>query len=468
MDMKDILAQIFKSAGVESPDLQNASPDAINGAMSSFPPSSFDVGVSNTTVPMAGKIEGSDTPTSMAPFPELPDTVKNFQWKNGLEDIKLPEPVQDIQTPPIALVAPPTAVKSVSKPETPADLSAVTSTDNDQAVREAAKAELEKRKGRNALTEAGAGIGDAISASASAFGGNAPGGSMQRLAERHEREMDKDKGEIETKISNDPNSDVSKAYRQMVTQIAPELADQPAFQNMSAKMIGDKLPLIDTMMKAQAQKDSKEMGLKQIAAQKEATRATHDDQVQGKYEKEGRDVILKQLSNRSGGLGLQDSKVNQAIDLRQMINQNYDPKTGTYNIPPALHSELVLGLARLISPNGQIGIQMEQELKTKTAKEGLAKAFTYLTGVPMSGAPQDVIKMFVHSIDRQGETAEQLRDKYNEQLRQLMPTQLNDDVKNKLVQQEMGSRFTDYKSPKKLKSKSGQTSNKNNPLGLDL
>lgn len=403
----------------------------------------YDVNVSANTVTQNGRIEGSDVPS---PIP--------------VEDLQLPEPVPVEATPIVAPTKSATKLAAIAPKEEPSvDLSAITKGIPD---------ETPVRGKRNPLPILAGGIGDAISASASAFGGNAPGGSAQRIAESQDKDLDRQKAEADMKIQNDPNSAVSKNYRQMVLQIVPDLAKSPDFGNMSAKMIGDKLPMIDTMMKAQAQKDTKEMGMKQLAVYKDAANIAHNDQVQGKYEKEGRDVILKQLSNRSGGLGLQDSKVNQAIDLRQMINQNYNPKTDTYNIPPALHSELVLGLARLISPNGQIGIQMEQELKTKTAKEGLAKMYTYFTGVPVSGAPQDVIKMFIHSIDRQGDTAEALRDKYNEQMRNLMPTQLNDEVKQKLISQEMGSKFTDYKNPRKQKSKSGQPVGKGNPLGLDL
>lgn len=401
--------------------------------------SPYDVHVSDNTVTQNGKI-GNVMPSTPTPA----------------DDIVLPEP--PVETPASASVLPPIVDKTSVKEEPKIDTTAITAANPDP---------IPVRGKRNPLPILAAGAGDAISAAASAFGGNAPGGSMQREADRQDKDLDRMKTEQEEAIKSDPNSSISKNYRQMVLQMVPDLAKSGDFANMSAKMIGDKLPMIDTMMKAQSQKDIKEIGLKQIQAQKEIANQNHNDQVQGKYEKEGRDVIMKQLSNRSGGLGLQDSKVNQAIDLRQMINQNYDQKTDTYNIPPALHSELVLGLARLISPNGQIGIQMEQELKTKTAKEGLAKAFTYLTGVPMSGAPQDVIKMFVHSIDRQGETAEALRDKYNQQLRQLMPTQLHDDVKNKLMQQEMGSKFTDYKNPKKAASKPGQAT-KSDPLGLGL
>ncbi len=167
---------------------------------------------------------------------------------------------------------------------------------------------------------------------------------------------------------------------------------------------------------------------------------------QDKLEKEYRDNIQKVVSYRSGGLGLQDSKVNQAIDLRTLINQTYDPKTGNYNVPPSMHSELVLGLARLISPTGQIGIELEQELRQKTLREGATGALIYLGIVDprkAGGPTQDVAKLFVDSIDRQGSTAEKLRDKYIEGLRSRYPTRLDPKRREFLENSELASSFDD-------------------------
>lgn len=162
---------------------------------------------------------------------------------------------------------------------------------------------------------------------------------------------------------------------------------------------------------------------------------------QDRLEKIHADRLSKIVSSRSGGLGLQDSKVNQAIDLRNLVNQTYNPQTKTYDIPPSMHSELVLGLARLLSPNGTIGIELEQELKQKTAREGLANAMTYLTGTPFSGPPQDVAKLFVHSIDRQGLTSEKLRDKYLSDLKSFRPSGLDRKRAENLEKGSLGSSF---------------------------
>lgn len=180
---------------------------------------------------------------------------------------------------------------------------------------------------------------------------------------------------------------------------------------------------------------------------------------QDNLEKQYRTSLQRGLSNKSGGLGLQDAKVNQAIDLRTMINQYYDPKTGDFNIPPSIHSELVLGLARLVSPTGQVGVDMENLLRQKTAREGVANALIFLGLADPSkvgGPTQDVNKLFIDSIDRQGQTSEKLRDKYMDTLHKQSPFRLDEARRTHLDKEEFGSSFNDllqsspsYKAAKK-------------------
>lgn len=187
---------------------------------------------------------------------------------------------------------------------------------------------------------------------------------------------------------------------------------------------------------------------------------------QDKLEQQYKNDLNKGLSFRSGGLGLQDAKVNQAIDLRTMINQTYDPATGKYNIPPSLHSELVLGLARLVSPTGQVGVELMHDLQQKTLREGVAGSLIYLglADPKTAGGPtQDVAKLFIDSIDRQGETAEKLRDKYMDGIRQRAPSRLDSKRREYLEKSELGSSFVDllhnspsYKAEKRAAAGGGR------------
>lgn len=151
---------------------------------------------------------------------------------------------------------------------------------------------------------------------------------------------------------------------------------------------------------------------------------TNGDKTQNALEQQYRQVLLKEVSNRSGGIGLQDQKVNQAIHLKTLIDQ-YKDANGNYNIPTAQYYELVFGLANLVSPNGTTAESDRRELASKTASGDLKGALQYVTGVPQNGNTQAIIKNLVDSIDRQGGVSEDLRDQGVQFLHSLAPTDLD-------------------------------------------
>lgn len=153
-------------------------------------------------------------------------------------------------------------------------------------------------------------------------------------------------------------------------------------------------------------------------------RDTGSEKNQQKFEQQYRTVLQRGLSSRSGGLGLEDAKVQQANHLMAIFEQNYDPKTGDYNIPRVQLNELALGLARLTSPGGQAGEGMLKEFQQRTAKGDIAGALTYLTGQPIAANTQAITKMLKDSIERQGKTAETNREGEMSYLRGLAPTDL--------------------------------------------
>lgn len=155
---------------------------------------------------------------------------------------------------------------------------------------------------------------------------------------------------------------------------------------------------------------------------------------QSKYENQYRQVLQRTVSSRSGGLGLEDQKVNQALHLISIFDQNRDPKTGEYTIPKVLQMEVAMGLARLISPTGVVGEGTVNAINQRTAKGDLAGLVTYLTGTPVTGNTQDVFKMFKDSIERQGAVAESNRETYLDALRALAPTDLEEDRKTRMEQ----------------------------------
>lgn len=171
--------------------------------------------------------------------------------------------------------------------------------------------------------------------------------------------------------------------------------------------------------------EQKQNALISKAASDKETAQVKETTKQDALEKEYRQEKLKALSNRSGGMGLEDGKVNQAIHLESVFQQYEDPKTGEYKVPGVLYNELALGLARLLSPNGQVGVELMGELRQKSAQGDIAGIYTRLTGKPITGTSQEILKMMRDSIERQGNVSEANRDQYFKYMRDIAPTRLD-------------------------------------------
>lgn len=153
---------------------------------------------------------------------------------------------------------------------------------------------------------------------------------------------------------------------------------------------------------------------------------------QDTIEQEYRAVLTRGLSSRSGGLGGEDAKVQQANHLIALLDAGYDPKTDTYNIPHVQQTELAMGLAKLVSPGGVVAQKTVNDINQATAKGDFAKALTYVIGTPFNGTTQDLVKMYRDSIIRQGETAQTNREGEMAYLRGLAPTTLAEDRRKAL------------------------------------
>ncbi len=151
---------------------------------------------------------------------------------------------------------------------------------------------------------------------------------------------------------------------------------------------------------------------------------------QDELEQEARGVLRSEFSSRSGGLGIEDQKVNQAIHLRALIDQ-YEGKA----MPAQIQAELALGLARLTSPGGTVGAELEKEFNQRTAQGGVAKAVAWITGDPtlVNATPEKLREMFADSINRQGTVAQQNRQTYLNEMIAMLPTQLEKPRRDAIV-----------------------------------
>lgn len=153
--------------------------------------------------------------------------------------------------------------------------------------------------------------------------------------------------------------------------------------------------------------------------------STESDKVQQKLEQQYRTVLSKEFSSRTGALGVENSKVNQANHLNSLFSQYYDPKTGNYNIPKTQYAELAIGLGNLVSPTGVVSEGARDAIMQKTAAGDLNGAIAYITGSPQNGSSQDVFKNLIDSVDRQATTAISNREAALQNMRDQAPTDLD-------------------------------------------
>ncbi len=182
---------------------------------------------------------------------------------------------------------------------------------------------------------------------------------------------------------------------------------------------------------------------------------------QSKLFQQGVTTLKSELSNRSGGLGLQDAKVNQAIHLKNLFDQykttvtvptTYSNGVNTgktetktvYNIPPAVYTELAIGVASLVSGTNTVAEGTINNIRQATAQGDLGKALTYATGETFNGSSQQILSQLHDSVDRQGSTAEGLRQTYVDDLIQRLPPDLSPELTDRLVK---SSGLNSYTNP---------------------
>jgi len=160
-------------------------------------------------------------------------------------------------------------------------------------------------------------------------------------------------------------------------------------------------------------------------------------------EQQYRVLRTKVLSNRSGGIGLQDAKVNAAVHARQLIEGATDPKTGKIDINQVTSPELAISLASLVSGGNAPALETIKTM-TPTALSGYIKSQVgYIFGEPVDVLPQEWAQTLKHMIDRQALTSEALRDSYMEQLKTKRPTGLEKQRADMLESDGMGVSYAD-------------------------
>lgn len=310
-----------------------------------------------------------------------------------------PAPVTPPTAPPVvpppAVAATPSPMSKANSPmpatPPPPALPDVVPTSKDNDARQAALDDAAKKRKEQIIPEAIAGAGDAVGKGLAAFGIKTPTDQQDKLLERAKANFEESKGLFEDKVKNDPNSDISKSYRQMVLQIAPDLAKNPNFTNMSAAAIGDKLPLIDTMVKAQASKDAKEMGLKQLQANHDISLGLKQDQQQDKLEQQYKQQLMSVRGDPNiSGLEKQRDGAAQAYNILAQSRKS----DGSYDLSEPQLTELYNQISVATSGKGMTD-SMQKAMDQSTAKQKLASIATFV-GMSPSATTQAIGDRLMH------------------------------------------------------------------------
>ncbi len=375
----------------------SAHPDAPS-VMSSFAPSSFDVATSDNTVTQNGRPESlpamspPTSPSSQQPVELPPAPVE-----------PLVEPVPTPKPEAVASVAP-AAPESPKSPAPVMPTMPVGPSDNDrrQELLDAAN----KKARMSAIPAAIAGVGGAIGNAAQAFGVHPDTGAEKDILDRAHAREEGEKVDIEKGISNDPNSEASRSARALILQIAPQMAQQPGFNEMSDQEIRNKLPLVDTMMKARASEDAKKLALEQLKATKSLALSEKDSQFQDR-------AINSAMSRIAGVRG--DPSLARTENQRDASSSAYTLLQQARNEGrPLTQPEYydLLGQLWQARTGRAPTAEAMRDLDAKTFQGHLNKVATYFSGKPAGATTQAALDNLQQFVKHTGEFADKQHEAY--------------------------------------------------------
>lgn len=365
----------------------------------------------------------------------LPTSPQNQDWEGSYG--VMPE-----GTSTGADTIPPEAPKSTPEaPETekgtpipPELLKGTTSADNDARNVELA---IERRKhGLGAIPVALAGAAEAVGNAAVPFGGQGAKGAVEGVKKTLEQDEKDRKLAFEEKLKNDPSSQISQHYQKVLGLMLGKKADDMQIKGLSASQIATTLPEVEKYM-------MKDLQMQTIKANKEVMLGLREDQQQDKLEQNYRQALLKTISMRSGGLGMQDAKLNAAIHARQLIDGAPKDKNGNLEINQMVSPELALTLANIVSGSTSTSLEVFKNMNPDTLYKSVQSSIGHITGKPVNVLTPEWQQSIKHMLDRQGLTSEALRDKYIEGIKSMRPTTLDPKRAETLEKAELGSSYAE-------------------------
>jgi hypothetical protein len=228
----------------------------------------------------------------------------------------------------------------------------------------------------------------------------------------HNLKEQRDQAEVLAKLQTDqakadPNSDVSKLYRESLRSLTQGLKINIP-ENMSAKQAEVIYPsLVAAANKRQADQERmvRQAEASQAKAEKDALlkQAKLDPQFQKFTEKLNEDLVSPRSS-----LGKEVMRRNQAIHALALLEGYKDLN----KVPELQKRELAVALATMISP----GLPHEEtisKLDPQTVQQKISGYVTSLTGKPYAAGAGGIVDMLKDSVIRQQEVSEDRINKYH-------------------------------------------------------
>jgi hypothetical protein len=278
----DYLTQIYKQANPTASDeeikakVNQTDPTAAQDALSPYM-NNYDLNVSNNTVPMQGRLGSLPSQAGGIPtIPEVPSTGGATRSWEEAPTASVTAPVEpskpQIEAPKQALGAPKTSQEGPNPLDT---LLQASSTDQDARTKMLQDEESKRKWG--AIPIALGGIGDAIGYGAAAYGGKGGSGTAERIAADLQKQETGRKADFEENLKNDPKSQISDHYRNVLAMMMNIKPTDPKIANLSASYIKETIPEIEKYMTKKMEMDQKAQDKKLATTSKPSTAQTAVD-----------------------------------------------------------------------------------------------------------------------------------------------------------------------------------------------
>jgi hypothetical protein len=171
------------------------------------------------------------------------------------------------------------------------------------------------------------------------------------------------------------------------------------------------------------------------------TQSTKEEQQQDKLEQQYMQNLQRGMKTQA--YTLQNAKVEQAIHVRQAMESGRD-ENGQLHLNQVTEPEVALGLANLVSNKSTTNLEEFRSMTPQARITFLKRAMGDFFGKPVDVLTPDWTNTLLHMVDRQGLTAEKLRDNTLAQYKKFKNTRLAPERAANAESVSAGTNYSDF------------------------